>query len=161
MPRRHRRLSSTSTPPTTRCTGIRKAASSTAITTITATCRFTSFAAGICWRPNCAGSVAEVSRVVTDIRKRWPAVRILLRADAGFARDSLMAWCENNGIDFLFGLAKNDRLKGRSPSQRRRQWKRWFKPPLRRKCRDNGDDRRRYGGSALEMWVSARVERVG
>jgi hypothetical protein len=37
-------------------------------------------------------------------------VGILLRADAGFARDPLMAWCENNGIDYLFGLAKNGRL---------------------------------------------------
>jgi Transposase DDE domain group 1 len=33
-----------------------------------------------------------------------------LRADSGFARDTLMAWCENNGVDFLFGLAKNARL---------------------------------------------------
>ncbi len=43
-----------STPPTTRCMGIRKGAFSTAITTITATCRSMSSAAGICWRPNCA-----------------------------------------------------------------------------------------------------------
>jgi hypothetical protein len=59
-----------------------------------------------------AGSVEEVSRIVTQIRRRWPAVRIMLRADAGFARDGLMTWCENNGIDFLFGLAKNRRLVG-------------------------------------------------
>jgi hypothetical protein len=39
-------------------------------------------------------------------------VRILLRADSGFAREALMAWCENNGVDFLFGLAKNSRLVG-------------------------------------------------
>ena len=37
-------------------------------------------------------------------------MRILLRADSGFARDALMAWCENNSVDFLFGLAKNARL---------------------------------------------------
>jgi hypothetical protein len=37
-------------------------------------------------------------------------VRILLRADSGFAREALMAWCESNGVDFLFGLAKNARL---------------------------------------------------
>jgi len=59
-----------------------------------------------------AGSVEEVSRIVTQIRRRWPAVRILLRADAGFARDGLMTWCENNGVDFLFGLARNSRLVG-------------------------------------------------
>jgi hypothetical protein len=57
-----------------------------------------------------AGSVEEVSRIVTQIRKRWPNVRILVRADSGFARDDLMAWCEANGVHFVLGLAKNDRL---------------------------------------------------
>ena len=57
-----------------------------------------------------AGSVEEMARVVGRIRERWPTVRILLRADSGFARDALMAWCENNDVDFLFGLAKNARL---------------------------------------------------
>ena len=57
-----------------------------------------------------AGSVQEVARIVAQIRRRWPRVRILLRADSGFAREELMAWCEANGVDFLFGLAKNDRL---------------------------------------------------
>jgi hypothetical protein len=59
-----------------------------------------------------AGSVEEVSRIVTQLRRRWPAVRILLRADAGFARDGLMTWCETNAVDFLFGLARNRRLVG-------------------------------------------------
>ena len=57
-----------------------------------------------------AGSVEEMARIVARIRQRWPQVRILLRADSGFAREALMAWCENNGVDFLFGLAKNSRL---------------------------------------------------
>jgi hypothetical protein len=57
-----------------------------------------------------AGSVEEVARIVARIRQRWPRVRILLRADSGFAREALMAWCENNSVDFLFGLAKNARL---------------------------------------------------
>jgi hypothetical protein len=57
-----------------------------------------------------AGSVAEMARIVARIRQRWPQVRILLRADSGFAREALMAWCENNAVDFLFGLAKNTRL---------------------------------------------------
>src|SRR3974377_64821 len=59
-----------------------------------------------------AGSIEEVARIVTRIRRRWPKVRILLRGDSGFAREALMAWCENNGVDFLFGLAKNSRLVG-------------------------------------------------
>ena len=53
-----------------------------------------------------------MTRIVTRIRARWPQVRILLRADSGFAREGLMAWCENNGVDYLFGLAKNSRLVG-------------------------------------------------
>jgi Transposase DDE domain group 1 len=57
-----------------------------------------------------AGSVEEVARIVAQIRERWPEVRILLRADSGFTRDELMTWCEQNDIDYLFGLAKNSRL---------------------------------------------------
>ncbi len=57
-----------------------------------------------------AGAVEEVARIVRRIRARWPRVRILLRADSGFAREALMAWCEANRVDFLFGLARNARL---------------------------------------------------
>jgi hypothetical protein len=57
-----------------------------------------------------AGSVQEVERIVAQIRAKWPRVRILLRADSGFAREALMAWCEENRVDYLFGLAKNERL---------------------------------------------------
>ncbi len=57
-----------------------------------------------------AGAVQEVARIVAQIRRRWPGARILLRADSGFAREELMAWCEANSVDFLFGLQKNDRL---------------------------------------------------
>src|SRR5260370_12856792 len=56
------------------------------------------------------GSVEEVARIVAQIRERWPKVRILLRADSGFTRDDLMTWCEQNDVDYLFGLAKNSRL---------------------------------------------------
>jgi hypothetical protein len=57
-----------------------------------------------------AGSVEEASRIVAQIRSYWPKVRVLLRADSGFAREALMAWCEENRVDYLFGLARNDRL---------------------------------------------------
>jgi hypothetical protein len=57
-----------------------------------------------------AGAVEEIARIVAQIRCRWPRTRILLRADSGFAREELMAWCEANGVDFLFGLAQNPRL---------------------------------------------------
>jgi len=57
-----------------------------------------------------AGAVEEVARVVARIRARWPRTRILLRADSGFAREDLMAWCEANGVDFVLGLQKTERL---------------------------------------------------
>jgi Transposase DDE domain group 1 len=57
-----------------------------------------------------AGAVDEIARIVAQIRAGWPDVRIILRADSGFARDALMAWCEANGVHFIFGLAKNVRL---------------------------------------------------
>ncbi|HLH90551.1 MAG TPA: IS1380 family transposase [Xanthobacteraceae bacterium] len=57
-----------------------------------------------------AGVVEEVARVVARIRASWPKTRIVLRADSGFARDDLMTWCEANDVDFLLGLAKNERL---------------------------------------------------
>ncbi len=59
-----------------------------------------------------AGAVEEVARIVGQIRARWPRVRILLRADSGFTRDALMTWCEMNGVDYLFGLARTSRLVG-------------------------------------------------
>ena len=58
-----------------------------------------------------AGAVEEVERIVARIRARWGEIKILLRADPGFARDEIMAWCEANGVDYLFGLAENSRLK--------------------------------------------------
>jgi hypothetical protein len=57
-----------------------------------------------------AGAVAEVERIVAQIRARWPRVAIVLRADSGFARDELMAWCEAHAVDYVFGLARNPRL---------------------------------------------------
>lgn len=58
-----------------------------------------------------AGAQEEVERIVARIRARWPKTRVVLRADSGFARDALMAWCENNDVDFIFGLARNGRLE--------------------------------------------------
>lgn len=58
-----------------------------------------------------AGSKDEVERIVKEIRKEWPNVKIMLRGDSGFCREELMSWCEDNGVDYLFGLSKNPRLK--------------------------------------------------
>lgn len=58
-----------------------------------------------------ADSVEELEPLLARIRQRWPAVRILLRGDGGFCREKLMAWCEGQGLDYIFGLAQNARLK--------------------------------------------------
>jgi len=57
-----------------------------------------------------AGALKEVQRIVEHIRKRWPKVEILIRGDSGFCREAIMVWCEQNHVDYVFGLAKNDRL---------------------------------------------------
>ena len=58
-----------------------------------------------------AGSVPELKRIVQQIRRAWPAVHIIVRGDSGFCREELMAWCEAEAVDYLLGLAKNERLK--------------------------------------------------
>jgi len=57
-----------------------------------------------------AGAVEELSRIVAQVRRCWPQVRILVRADSGFAREELMAWCEANSVHYLLGLQQNPRL---------------------------------------------------
>jgi hypothetical protein len=58
-----------------------------------------------------AGALEELQRITKQIRESWPQVRIVIRGDSGFARDDVMAWCEENGIDYVLGLAKNRRLE--------------------------------------------------
>jgi len=58
-----------------------------------------------------AGALEEIVRIVRQLRARWPHVRIILRADSGFARETLMTWCEMNRVDYVFGLARNERLE--------------------------------------------------
>ena len=59
-----------------------------------------------------AGSLAEVERIVAQIRTRWPHTRVILRGDSGFCRDELMTWCEQqNNVHYVFGMARNERLR--------------------------------------------------
>ena len=58
-----------------------------------------------------AGTVDELQRIVAHLRQSWPKVEILVRADSGFCREEIMAWCENNAVDYVFGLARNSRLE--------------------------------------------------
>ena len=60
-----------------------------------------------------AGSVTELARIIGQIRQRWPDVRINIRGDSGFCREEIMGWCEANGVGYLLGLARNQRLEKR------------------------------------------------
>ena len=78
-----------------------------------------------------AGSLTEIQRIVTQIRQSWPEARITLRGDSGFCRDDLMSWCEQHGVDYVFGFARNPRLRALvddALAQARRQWEQTQKP---------------------------------
>ena len=115
-----KRSSLISMPPTIRCTAIKRGGSSTAIRLLLLSAavrvlRRHLLAAKLRPRTSMLGRRGRGSGAHrgADCR-RWPLMRILLRADSGFARDALMAWCEANGVHFLFGLAKTDRLSAES-----------------------------------------------
>jgi hypothetical protein len=78
-----------------------------------------------------AGSLSEIRRIVEQIRERWPEVRITLRGDSGFCRDELMSWCEQHGVDYVFGFARNERLRRQideALAEAARQWEQTHKP---------------------------------
>jgi len=58
-----------------------------------------------------AGSQQEVERIVGQIRQAWPEVEITVRGDSGFCREELMHWCEDHGVGYVLGFARNDRLR--------------------------------------------------
>jgi Transposase DDE domain group 1 len=60
-----------------------------------------------------------VERIVRQVRCRWPYVRIILRADSGFCREELLAWCEKHRVDYVFGFARNSRLRRKIAAQLR------------------------------------------
>jgi hypothetical protein len=73
------------------------------------------------------GCLAEIRRIIAQIRLAWPEVKIVLRGDSGFCRNELMSWCENNQVDYVFGLARNQRLRkiiGAQMHQATEQWQR-------------------------------------
>jgi hypothetical protein len=77
------------------------------------------------------GCLQEIQRIVKQMRMAWPEVKIVLRGDSGFCRNELMSWCENNDVDFLFGMARNPRLRriiGRQMHEATVQWKQSGKP---------------------------------
>jgi hypothetical protein len=78
-----------------------------------------------------AGSLVEIERIVGQIRGAWPEVRIILRGDSGFCRNELMSWCEGHRVDYVFGLARNQRLRriiGRAMWEATEEWNRTGQP---------------------------------
>jgi Transposase DDE domain group 1 len=112
-----------------------------------------------------AGSREEIERIVAQIRAAWPQVQIVLRADSGFCREELMSWCEGNSVDYVFGLARNVRLRaiiGGQMWQAAQQWKATGKPArvfaefdyqTRRKSKNKG-------GWSRERRVVAKAEHI-
>jgi hypothetical protein len=77
------------------------------------------------------GCLQEIERIVKQIRGAWPEVKIVLRGDSGFCRNELMSWCENNSVDYLFGMARNQRLRriiGQQMHEATVQWKQTGEP---------------------------------
>jgi hypothetical protein len=77
------------------------------------------------------GSLAEIERIVAQLRAAWPEVNIMLRGDSGFCRNELMSWCENNQVEFVFGMARNQRLRkiiGPQMHEATQQWQQTGKP---------------------------------
>jgi hypothetical protein len=66
-----------------------------------------------------AGCTQEVERIVGQIRQAWPEVEITIRGDSGFCREELMQWCEDHGVGYVLGFARNHRLRRRIDPQMR------------------------------------------
>jgi len=109
------------------------------------------------------GSLGEIQRIVAQIRTAWPQVRIILRGDSGFCRDQLMSWCDNNGVDYVFGLARNKRLHriiGAPLWEARQQWEKTGQPA--RVFMEFGyqTKRTKKGGWDRERRVVAKAEHI-
>ena len=56
---------------------------------------------------------AVLALLVKRLRKVWPKVKITLRGDSGSCRWRMLRWCERHGVDYIVGIARNDRLDDR------------------------------------------------
>jgi len=109
------------------------------------------------------GSLQEIQRIVTQIRATWPEVKIILRGDSGFCRNELMSWCENHGVDFVFGLARNQRLRriiGAQMHAATQQWNQTGKPARVFTEFDYQTKKTKKGGWDQERRVVAKAEHI-
>ena len=109
------------------------------------------------------GSLAEIQRIVKQLRAAWPEVNIILRGDSGFCRNELMSWCESNRVDFVFGLARNQRLRrmiGQPLWQARQQWEQTNQPARVFAEFSYATRKRKNGGWDRERRVVAKAEHI-
>ncbi len=109
------------------------------------------------------GSLQEIQRIVTQIRAAWPTTKIILRGDSGFCRNQLMSWCEDNRVDFVFGLARNQRLRkiiGAQMHEATLQWKQTGKPARVFSEFDYRTKKTKQGGWDRERRVVAKAEHI-
>ena len=109
------------------------------------------------------GSLQEIQTIVAQIREAWPATKIILRGDSGFCRNQLMSWCENNSVDFVFGLARNRRLRkiiGAQMHAATQQWNQTGKPARVFSEFSYQTKKTRKGGWDRERRVVAKAEHI-
>lgn len=109
------------------------------------------------------GSLQEIQRIVAQIRTAWPAVTIILRGDSGFCRNTLMSWCEEHGVDFVFGLARNQRLRkiiGAEMHRATQQWNQTGKPARVFSGFEYQTRKTKKGGWDHERRVAAKAEHI-
>jgi hypothetical protein len=109
------------------------------------------------------GCLTEMERIVEQIRAAWPEVKIVLRGDSGFCRNELMNWCENHRVDFLFGLARNQRLRrviGQQMHEATLEWNRTGKPARVFTEFEYSTKKTRKGGWDRERRVVAKAEHI-
>jgi hypothetical protein len=109
------------------------------------------------------GSLTEIERIVGQIRTAWPEVKIILRGDSGFCRNELMSWCENHGVDFVFGMARNQRLRkiiGAEMHAATQQWKETGKPARVFSEFGYRTKKTKKGGWDRERRVAAKAEHI-
>jgi hypothetical protein len=109
------------------------------------------------------GSLQEIRRIVAQIRAAWPEVKIVLRGDSGFCRNELMSWCEAHGVDFVFGLARNQRLRkiiGAQMHEARQEWSRTGTPARVFTEFAYSTQKTKKGGWDRERRVAAKAEHI-
>jgi hypothetical protein len=109
------------------------------------------------------GCLQEIQRIVKQIRAAWPEVKIVLRGDSGFCRNELMSWCEGNGVDFLFGMARNKKLRriiGQPMHEATVEWNRTGKPARVFSEFQYSTKKTKKGGWDRERRVVAKAEHI-